>query len=77
MLNNMTGLIGVMPWLIGVIIIVAIFDLILKGIALWRAGNNKHLAWFIVLFIFNTAGILPLIYLLFVNKKKIKKKSKK
>jgi hypothetical protein len=77
MFENMTGLIGMMPWLIGVLIIVAIFDLILKGIALWRAGSNKQLGWFIILFILNTAGILPLIYLLFVNKKKAKKTSKK
>ena len=34
-----------------------------KGIALWRAGRNGHLVWFIVLFIFNTLGILPIIYI--------------
>ncbi len=34
-----------------------------KGIALWRAGRNDHLAWFIVLLIFNTLGILPIIYI--------------
>ena len=33
-----------------------------KGIVLWKAGRNGHLVWFIVLFIFNTLGILPIIY---------------
>jgi methionyl-tRNA synthetase len=49
------------------------FDFILKGIALWKAGNQKQLGWFIALFILNTAGILPIIYLLFFQKKKRKK----
>ena len=34
-----------------------------KGIALWRAGRNGHLVWFIALFILNTLGILPIIYI--------------
>jgi len=40
-----------------------------KGIALWRSGRNGQLAWFIVMFILNTAGILPIIYLIFFQKK--------
>ena len=41
-----------------------------KGVALWRAGRNGHLAWFIVLFIFNTLGILPMIYIFAFSRKK-------
>jgi len=41
-----------------------------KGIALWRAGRNAHLVWFICLFIFNTVGILPIIYIFAFSKKK-------
>ena len=33
------------------------------GIALWRAGRNGHLGWFIALFLLNTLGILPIIYI--------------
>jgi len=40
-----------------------------KGIALWRAGRNGHLVWFIVLFTFNTAGILPIIYIFAFSRK--------
>jgi len=41
-----------------------------KGVALWRAGRNSHLVWFIVLFIVNTLGILPIIYIFAFSKKK-------
>jgi len=34
-----------------------------KGIALWKAGRNAHLVWFIVLLIVNTLGILEIIYI--------------
>jgi len=34
-----------------------------KGVALWRAGRNGHLVWFIVMFIINTLGILEIIYI--------------
>ncbi len=34
-----------------------------KGVALWRAGRNDHLAWFVCLFIFNTLGILEIVYI--------------
>ena len=52
------------PWLIAIIIILALFEAVMKLIAMWRAGRNNHLAWFICIAIINTAGILPVIYLL-------------
>ena len=41
-----------------------------KGVALWRAGRNANLAWFICLFIFNTLGILPIIYIFAFSRRK-------
>ncbi|MEA3355306.1 MAG: DUF5652 family protein [Patescibacteria group bacterium] len=41
------------------------WSLIWKGIALWKTGRNNQLNWFIALLIFNTAGLLPILYLLF------------
>ena len=52
------------------IIIVVVFDLVLKGLALWRSARNGQNVWFIFLLILNTVGILPIIYLLFFQKKK-------
>ncbi|MCX6823763.1 MAG: DUF5652 family protein [candidate division SR1 bacterium] len=44
-------------------------EMVWKAIALWKAGTKKQLARFVCLFIFNTAGILPIIYLAFFQKK--------
>ncbi|MFC1972359.1 DUF5652 family protein [Chloroflexota bacterium] len=59
-------------WLLFFLIIpvLAIWEAVWKGIALWRAGGNQHLAWFICIFIFNTLGILPIIYIFGFSKKK-------
>ncbi len=54
------------------IVALAIWSYIWKGIALWKAGNNRHLGWFIALFIINTLGILEIIYIFaFSNKKQV------
>ncbi|MCA9380613.1 hypothetical protein KC675_05545 [Candidatus Dojkabacteria bacterium] len=51
-------------FLIPLIVVLSIWESIWKAIALYKAGGNKDLAWFIFIFIFNTAGILPIIYVL-------------
>lgn len=50
-------------WTIALILAV-IWELTWKGIGLWRAGRNNQLGWFIAILLLNTAGILPIIYLL-------------
>ena len=54
-----------------VIIILVIWSTYWKGRALWTAGDRKDKKWFIVMLILNTAGILPIIYLLTRKKKKL------
>ncbi len=51
-------------WFFGVLVLVSLWSLVWKGIALWKAAGRKELGWFIVLLVLNTAGILPIIYLL-------------
>lgn len=51
-------------WLMPIIIILMIWDTVWKLIAMWKAGRNNHLAWFICLAIFNTIGVLPIVYIL-------------
>jgi len=63
------------PFLI-VIIVIGLWDAVWKLIAMWKAGRNNQLAWFIVIAIFNTIGILPIIYLLFYKKRKVVRKKK-
>jgi len=59
----------------GVVFVILIFLMLIwsyiwKGIALWKCGRNNQLAWFIVLLILNTCGILEIIYLIWCQKKK-------
>jgi Family of unknown function (DUF5652) len=65
-----------MTWLIPTIIILAIWDAVWKLIAMWKAARNNHLVWFICIAIFNTIGILPIIYIL-VQKKNNNTQSEK
>jgi hypothetical protein len=58
---------SILPWLIPLIAILAIWDSVWKLIAMWKAARNNHLGWFICIFIFKTLGILPIIYIL-INK---------
>jgi hypothetical protein len=58
------------------LIILGIWELFWKGIALWKAGRNNQRNWFIGLLVINTIGILPIIYLQFFQKKLIKKNTK-
>lgn len=49
--------------LITFFVILAVWSAVWKAWALWRAARNTHLAWFIVMSIINTAGILEIIYI--------------
>ena len=46
-----------------------IWDSVWKLIAMWKAGRNNHLAWFIFIALINTVGILPIVYILMHRKK--------
>jgi len=51
------------------IIFIGIWDLIWKLTAMWKASKRGSKGWFVVLMVFNTAGILPIIYHMFTKKK--------
>ena len=57
--------------LIVVLSLLILWSFIWKGIALWFSGKNRQKGWFIALLILNTAGILPLIYLIWFKPKDI------
>ena len=58
-----------LSWIIYLIVFFAVWEGVLKVIALWKAAKNKELEWFICIGIFNTVGILPIIYILMQKKK--------
>ncbi len=51
-------------------IIFLLWTLVWKGLALWHAAQREDKLWFIALLVINTAGLLEIIYLFFVAKKK-------
>ncbi len=53
-----------------ILIIIMIWSGIWKAIALWKSARNKQIAWFIVLCVFNTIGILEILYIAFWQKDK-------
>lgn len=55
-------------------LILVTWELIWKGIALWKSAKNDQKYWFIILLVINTVGILPIIYLLYLKFSQKKKK---
>jgi len=58
------------PGLVALIIILAVWSTVWKAFALYRAGANRSPAWFVCLLIFNTLGVLEILYIFVFSKKK-------
>ena len=58
-----------------VLLVVTIWDLVWKALAMWRAAGRKEVIWFVALLLLNTAGILPILYMVFKSKPGAVKKS--
>lgn len=44
--------------------LLAVWDLAWRGIALWQSSRRQQKTWFILLLLINSAGILPIAYLI-------------
>lgn len=51
-------------WLIPLVVIILLFDAVMKAIAMWKSARNNHLIWFVCIAVFNTVGILPIVYII-------------
>ncbi len=51
------------------LLLVGLWTLPWKGVALWKAARNAHKWWFIVLLIVNTLAILEILYIFYFSKK--------
>lgn len=51
------------PQTLNLIILLQLWTLPWKGLALWKAARSNSPRWFIVLLVINTIGILEIIYL--------------
>lgn len=60
---------SISPKFIPLIIAIALWEVVWKAFALWSSAQRKEKVWFVLLLIINSAGILPIVYLL-INKKR-------
>lgn len=61
----------------GILVVLMLVDLVLRGMALWKSARNGQNFWFIFLLIINSLGILPLIYILTHREETVKTAKKK
>lgn len=50
-------------------VLVMLWSLVWKGMALWKAAQKGDKVWFVVLLVVNTVGILDILYLYVFSKK--------
>lgn len=65
-MNNQETLVTLFPFIFSVLLI---WSFIWKGMALWLAARKSHKAWFVILLIVNTLGILEILYIYIFSKK--------
>ena len=45
------------------------WEMVWKGFGLWHSAQNKQKGWYVAMLLLNTAGLLPIIYLLWFKPK--------
>lgn len=51
------------------LVALALWEIVWKGWALWRAAHRNQPYWFVILLLVNTVGLLPIIYILLTSPK--------
>lgn len=59
------------------LILIIVWTLSWKGVALWKAAQNRHKWWFVALLAINTLAILEIIYIFIFSKRKNSKQKNK
>ena len=65
---------GQFSWLLPILPVFLVWSLVWKGLALWKAGRQNQLGWFVVLLAVNTLGLLEIFYLFAYHYKSRKRK---
>ena len=55
-------------YIVGLVILI-IWTIIWKGLALWKAAKNEDKVWYILMLVLNTSGILEILYYYFISKR--------
>ena len=58
------------------LVLVMIWTLTWKALALWKSARKTHLVWFIVFILVHTLGILEILYIFVFSKIKLGRKAK-
>ena len=73
-LQDLSTSLGMSVWLF---VMIMLWSLAWKLVALWKSARKNHLAWFIVMAVINTVGILPILYIFVFSKLKYNKPAAK
>ena len=73
-LSELAGQLGVSLW---ILIVIFIWSIIWKLLALWKSARKGQIVWFILLAVINTIGILEILYIYVFSELKFAKKLKK
>lgn len=57
------------------LVIILIWSLVWKGLALWKSSRKNSPIWFVILLVVNTLGILEILYLFIFSELKKKPKN--
>ena len=63
---NTINIPGISPW---ILVLIVLWTIPWKGIALWKAARLSHKWWFVVMLVVNTVGILEIIYIFLIARK--------
>ncbi|WP_321420586.1 DUF5652 family protein [uncultured Methanomethylovorans sp.] len=58
------------PGFMALFLVLVFWDLMWKGIGLWKAARNEEKYWFIAILIINSLGIVPILYIYVFQKGK-------
>ena len=51
------------------IVLVAVWSIVWKGLALWKSARQDNKVWFVIFLVINTVGILEILYIYIFSKK--------
>ncbi|MDP3882176.1 MAG: DUF5652 family protein [Nanoarchaeota archaeon] len=72
-LASISDTLGISPT---ILIILLIWTVVWKGFALWKSARLNQPAWFIIILIVNTFGVLEVLYIFLFSKIKLENKKK-
>lgn len=72
--STIASQLGISIWLL---VVIVLWEAVWKLLALWKSARKGSVVWFIALAIFNTVGILPILYIFVFSKMGKKKPAKK